>query len=215
GGREELGHSKVRDPPAVLQVSPREPLERIGRIAHAVDEAAEPQLTGRTDQEFLELARPLPVSPVADPHEVPGPPLEAERLEYARIGRLVPSPGARGPATPLIELPQHLPEREHAVVVRQIVYGELVRSAHRTMMGIVKEQPEALPRGSPAADRLDERRIVPFMHDRHVDRIERGVEIERGEIVERARETRVDRVEYLDLRCTVCGEQMPPAPALS
>src|SRR6185312_7374835 len=108
GGREELGHSKVRDPPAVLQVSPREPLERIGRIAHAVDEAAEPQLTGRTDQEFLELARPLPVSPVADPHEVPGPPLEAERLEYARIGRLVPSPGARGPATPLIELPQHL-----------------------------------------------------------------------------------------------------------
>ena len=107
-------------PELALRRAPWELLLGLGGVTDAVCAAAEPQVPHGAEQEPRELARPLLVAPVADPHDVAVQGAGGAGVEHPRVGRLVPRPGPLRPPPRQVEVPDDASEREHAVEVAEV-----------------------------------------------------------------------------------------------
>lgn len=77
------------------------------RIAHAVDTAAKSKSVAGLDEKFMKFGTALAVAPVSDPDEIVLRLVRRTRKENAWVGRLVPCPGASGPAVLEVKLAQN------------------------------------------------------------------------------------------------------------
>src|SRR5689334_21545271 len=129
------GHARIgkslrramrRQPAAIVDAAGLDDLERIRWIAYAVDNGVELDPSGRLDQVLPQFGAALLVAPIADPDQiVPRTTLWQGSIQRG-VRRLMPGEGAVGPAEREIDLPQHLAEREHAVIAIEIETGELM-----------------------------------------------------------------------------------------
>ena len=135
----------------------------------------------------MELRRALLVAPVANPDEISFAGCRRARIETAHVGGLVPRPCAGRPAVGEIRIANHVAEREHAVVVRQVVAGDGRRVGHRPVVRVVEEQHvrACQPRWCAPIGR-DERVVVPLVHEHEIGAGQRRVRSRRRRLVPRA-----------------------------
>jgi hypothetical protein len=211
---EALGRTMVGKPAAVAQPRrQRDPRPCAPGVANAVDRAGQAQAPRGVEQELAQPVRALAVAPVADPHEV-GLGLHVRaRREDPRVGRLVPGPRAPRPAALDIDAPDDLAEGEHAVVCAQVEAGHRARLRGRAVVRVVKEQPVAARALAVRADAGDELRVAPLVHEHEIGAVERHVEVERRQVVGRARELRERAREVLLARAPVLRHEIRPAPS--
>jgi hypothetical protein len=79
---------------------------------------------------------------------------------------------------------------------------------------VVEEQPVPAHDCVVSPDRLDQRAIIPFVHQHEVGAVEHAVEIEVAQGIRGAPERRKDPMESGDGLRTVVGHQIGPAPAI-
>src|SRR5690606_16555733 len=91
---EYLRRLEVGQPAAVGDTEFGQRLERVVRVAHAVDGGIQAQLGDRAEQEGAQLLPALVVAPVADPDQVSTLLQLRQRPEQLDVGSLVPGPGA-------------------------------------------------------------------------------------------------------------------------
>jgi hypothetical protein len=217
--REDVRHGVVRDPAAVLDAGGGKSRDCRFRVPHAVRRRANAKPTHRLDQEFFQLGGALLVSPVADPDDIAairgwcmtG---RRERREHARIGRLVPGPGALRPAQLEVAIAHGVAEREDAVVVAQIAGGQRLPVAHRAVVRVMEEEEVAAARRSVLTDARHHLGIGPLVDEDEIRSEERLVEIERRRIVQLAPKRWIRAVEVLDGREPVISNEIDPAPSV-
>jgi hypothetical protein len=143
---------------------------------------AKSELCRRPHQKVVELARPLIIAPIADPYQIVFFLCGFYRMEQREIGRLVPSESAAAPASPRIDLAQHLAEGENAIITVERQIGDLARRRDRAVMRVVKEQAEPAAALAPPADGCDEFRCRPFVDDHDIGTLECPIEVGSGAI---------------------------------
>src|SRR5581483_9240997 len=89
---------EVRQPAGIFDSVADERLARVLRIAHAVDARAQAEVARGLEEELVQLAVALLVSPVADPHQVAFARNAVERVEDSGVRRFVKRPGALDPS---------------------------------------------------------------------------------------------------------------------
>jgi hypothetical protein len=154
GAREHLGHLEVGQPAAVLDAGGGSACG-IVRVAHAVHARAQPSArTGSTRNSRSSAVRSSsPQLPIQT--RSPSGAARRQRPEHARVGGLVPGPGALRPARSRYRS-RGRAERQHAVVVTQVVARHLVGAVTRgdACRGTAAE-------GAAAARRADARAPAP------------------------------------------------------
>ena len=112
-----------------------------------------------------------------------------------------------------VALANDLPERKHAVVVRQVQCAHCRRIRCATVMGVVKQRNGAAARNCPANLR-DEPRIVPLVHEHHARTVDSAVQIERLACVEATAQLGIDAAIVFDRDVALLRHQISPAPTL-
>ena len=209
-------HVEVGEPARIADPRRRKLSLRHLRVAHTVRRRPQPERRHRLDQELAQLRRALLVAPVADPHQVALPLLlvNGEWPEDARIRRLVPDPRAPGPPVREVEVAQHAPVGQHAVVSGQIEAADGARpgAGDRAVVRIVEEQARPAVRATEGAEAGDHRRLVPLVDQDEVDAVEHGRRIEGGGVVEVHVERGVDRAHPAERRLALLAKQVLVAP---
>jgi hypothetical protein len=169
------------------------------------------------EQEGIELGRPLLVSPVADPDQIPIAGLARDRTEDPRVGGLVPGPGARRPPLAQVEVADHAAEREDAVVARQVVGGHGLAGGRHAVVRIMEEQ--AVAAGvvlAVLADAPHQRVIVPLVDQDEIGAVQGPVDIQSLEVVPDAPEPGIGGLEPFQGELAVrLGEEVPQAPGIA
>ena len=176
--REHVGHLVIRQPAAVLDARAPERTARLLRIAHAVEPGLETQLSYGLDQELVQLRRTLLVAPVADPDEIAIAPRGRHRVKASHVGRLVPCPCPRRPSVLEVRVADHIAEREHPIVVGQVVVADPRSIGHGAVVRIVEEQHVRTLRAPVRTNRRDERMIVPLVHEHEVSVFQHRIQVE-------------------------------------
>ena len=91
----------------------------------------------------------------------------------------MPGPGAGGPSSPQIKLPDHLAETEDAIESGQVQALDFVRCGYGSMVGIEKQKNIIAGGKTMPTQSFDQPRFVPLMDEDDVGSIEKsaGVEI--------------------------------------
>jgi hypothetical protein len=174
----------------------------------------------------VQFLGPFVVAPVADPDQVAA--VVAATVaragvvvgawpEHAGVRRLVPGPRPRRPALAQVDRAEHLPEGQHAVVLREVVGRHGGRIGDGTVVGVVEQQPEAAAGAAPTPDGGHELRLVPLVDQHQIDAVEHGVERdgEAGGVVADAGEARVGAGEAGERLRAVVRDQVVAAPAVA
>src|SRR5213083_555658 len=97
----------------------------------------------RLDQEFLQLAAALVVTPVADPHYVNFA-AAADGLKSLNVGSFVKRPNAAHPESISIDAPYCFSEGEHAIHQVQMKLEYFPGARVGAMMAVMKQSDEAI-----------------------------------------------------------------------
>ena len=209
----DVRHAIVGEPAAITDASRRELIECVSGIANTVELSLYPERAHRLDQVLPYFLRPFVVAPVPDPDEIPLA-FGEQRAESFDIRRLVPGPRAACPSERDVALANDLPERQHAVVVLQIVGAHRCGIAHRAVVRIVEEQQVATAGSTVPSDLLDERMGVPLVDEDHVGAIERFIQIELAGIDAPGVEHGIRGVEVGDRRRPGVAQEIDHAPGV-
>ena len=164
----------------------------------------------------MQLGRPLAVPPVADPDQVALALDLRPRLEDGDVRGLVPDPDPVGPPPLQVLLAHGTPEGEDAVVAVEVVGGQARRLRHRAVVGVVEEQRIAAVAPAVPAQAAHQLGRVPLVDQHQVGAVQGAVEVERRQVVEMAREVRIDAAEAGERRLApLLREQVGAAPAVA
>ena len=130
------------------------------------------------------------------------------------VGGLVPRPGAPYPAAPQIQIADHATKGQHPVIMAQIVTGHRGRIGHRTVMGIVKEQPIVVGPRPMRAETHHQIGLVPLVDDDQVGRIQYRIQIQIVTAILPARQHGIGPPEIAQWGISVLAAQVQPAPAV-
>ena len=114
-----------------------------------------------------------------------------------------------------IEPPDHLAEAEDAVEAVEVQPLDLVRSRHRAVMGVVEQQDVAAGREAMPAQRRDEPRLVPLVHDDDIGAVDNPIRVEVDAVVHLRPELRESRAEPPHGSFAMIAQQICPAPAVA
>src|SRR5437016_10957907 len=122
--------------------------------------------SGRSDQEFLQLACPLLVAPISDPDQV-NLPWAIERHEGVHIGSLMKGPGAVYAEAIDVNTAYGLAKRKHAIEQMQMKLQHLTCLGVRAVMAVVQQgnKPEFL---FERQDTIDHQGMVPFVQQDNI-----------------------------------------------
>jgi hypothetical protein len=167
----------------------------------------------RPDQKFLQLRTAFLVAPVADPDEVAFQRRRLQGPEAAHIRSFVPDPGKPGPARAHVAVRDALTKCQYAGIVTEVERFDSRWVGDAAMMRVVEEQAAARARRA-FAEPIDQSRIIPFVHQRHVRAGERPLAVEVRERVAMAAQLGKAPREFIHGRTAFAHEQVAQAPAL-
>jgi len=139
------------------------------------------------------------------------------RVEAPHVGRLVPRPRTRRPAVLEIRVANRITEREHAIVVGEVVLADSGPIGDRAVVRIVEEQRVRTLRPAVRTNRGDERVIVPLVHEHEVGAGERRIQVQTVTVVASADpgELRVGSFEGRNRRLTLLLDEVHDAPRVA
>src|SRR5215217_4262548 len=147
------------------------------------------QIFCRLHEKFQQLGSTFVVSPVSDPDQIERAWNFRQRVKHANVRRFVPRPCPSAPAVTQVHVGEHLSVSKHTVVISQA--ERKIGVSRDAMVRVVKEQGEVSLDTAKLADALDQRGVIPLMHDYELRAVECLFEIELLQIEAIGKELRV------------------------